>query len=114
MYRKLSITDKDTEYMAGFRSLPASSVLVDRSCRLVDINLRAIFQFNVGKSEIYRQDQFLSRIADIRLYVDNLSRGIDLYKEKTYLMLPDGTKVELEFSATMLSGTPDLFLFQFY
>ena len=52
MYRRLSITENDAEYMARFRSLPVSCVLVDSSCRLIDINLQAIFQFNVGRSEI--------------------------------------------------------------
>ena len=69
--------------MAGFRSLPVSSVLVDSSCRLIDINLQAIFQFNVGRSEIQKEEQFISRIENFQAYVANLSRGVDLYKEKT-------------------------------
>ena len=100
--------------MAGFRSLPVSSVLVDSSCRLIDINLQAIFQFNVGKSEIQKEEQFISRIENFQACVANLSKGVDLYKEKTSMQLIDGRTVELLFSATMLSGTPDLFLFQFY
>jgi hypothetical protein len=114
MYRRLSITENNAEYMAGFRSLPVSSVLVDSSCRLIDINLQAIFQFNVGRSEIQKEEQFISRIENFQAYVANLSKGVDLYKEKTSMQLIDGRTVELLFSATMLSGTPDLFLFQFY
>ena len=114
MYRNLTIEEGHREVMIAFNSLPISSVVLDANYKLVDVNNRALELFNLGRKDLVEAQKVIDQNEGIAALVDDLSVGKDVFMRSSAIQLPDGGKLPVTLYASMLYGTPKLFLFLFY
>ena len=114
MYRNLTIAEGHREVMIAFNSLPISSVVLDANYKLVDVNNRALELFNLGRKDLVEAQKVIDQNEGIAALVDDLSVGKDVFMRRSVIQLPDGGAIPVTLNASMLYGTPKLFLFLFY
>lgn len=114
MYRNLTIAEGHREVMIAFNSLPISSVILDANYKLVDVNKRALELFNLGRKDLVEAQKVIDQNEGIAALVDDLSVGKDVFMRSSAIQLPDGGAIPVTLNASMLYGTPKLFLFLFY
>ena len=115
MYKNLIISEGRKEVMVAFRSLPVSSIVMDSSCQLVDINHSAMDLLKVKKSSLTRDfNRIIADMTALPQIMGELLTGKDIYGQKTELKRTDGVQLQLTLNAVMLYGNPKIFLFQFF
>jgi DNA-binding CsgD family transcriptional regulator len=116
MYKYLPISTQIQEMMVMFKSLPTNTVVVNKYGKLVDVNLPAL-RFLKAKSIddfILKKWGALNRTLPLMKIIHQLKRGIIIQNKNVLINSPDFTSINLCFSSTMLSGSEDIFIFQFF
>lgn len=116
MYKYLPISENIQEMMVMLKSLPACTLVVDAMGRLMDINIPALNIFKI--TSIHELDGSVLRLFPSTNYLNTvireLKRGNTVRDARILMRRKDGSEAAIEFSACMISGYRNLFLFQFF
>ena len=116
MYKYLPITFNVQELMVMMKSLPVCTTIFDKNGRLIDfnqpsknfLNIKMLGDFRTKRLTVLNDYNYLVSI------IHELKTG-KIFKNKLYqVKYPDSNSVVVCFSACMLNGLSDIFLFQFF
>lgn len=116
MYKYLQITTDLKEMMVMLKSLPVNTVVVDKKGKLVDINQPASDFLKIRGINDYRIKRWrvLNDNLNLQKIIHKLKKGEIILKSYYLLNCPNGDFISVNFSASMLNGSCDIFIFQFY
>jgi len=116
MYKYLSITQDLQEMMIMLKSLPACTLVFDEKNRLVDMNIQAMKLLKINDiSEIQGQECKLFIMSNyLKNIIRELKKGTLIHHAKMTVKCSDNSMVFVDFSACMLNGAEDLFIFQLF
>lgn len=116
MYKYLPISTQLQEMMVMLKSLPTNTVVVDKKGRVIDINQTALNFFKVKSIDDFSLKKWgaLNNPLPIIKIVQQLKKGVLIQNKNFVLKAPDSTSINVIFSATMLNGAKEVFIFQFF
>ena len=116
MYKYLPITFNVQELMVMMKSLPVCTTIFDKNGRLIDFNQPSKNFLNIKMLGDFRTKR-LTALNDYNYLlsiIHELKTG-RIFKNKLYqVKYPDSNSVVVCFSACMLNGLSDIFMFQFF
>jgi len=116
MYKYLTITSNMQEMMVMLKSLPVCATVLNKNGQLIDINQPALDLLKIKAIEDYktRRLKILNDYNYLLAIIQELKTG-KIIRNKVYqLKYPDSDSVLISFSACMLNGLQNVFLFQFF
>jgi DNA-binding CsgD family transcriptional regulator len=116
MYKYINITSNMQEMMVMLKSLPACTTIFDKDARLIDLNqsainylkIKAIDDFKTKRLRVLNDCNYLLSI------IQELKTGRIITNKIYQVKSPDSNLSVISFSACMINGKSDLFLFQFF
>jgi len=116
MYKKISISSTLQEMMIPLKSLPVCAVVFDKYAQLIDLNQPALNFLKLKSIDEYKAKR-LKVLTDCNYLVSiiqELQTGRIIQNEIYELKYPDSNSVVISFSACMLNGLSEVYLFQFF
>ena len=116
MYKKISISSTLQEMMIPLKSLPVCAVVFDKYAQLIDLNQPALNFLKLKSIDEYKAKR-LKVLIDCNYLVSiikELQTGRIIQNEIYELKYPDSNSVVISFSACMLNGLSEVYLFQFF
>jgi len=116
MYKKISISSTLQEMMIPLKSLPVCAVVFDKYAQLIDLNQPALNFLKLKTIDEYKAKR-LKVLTDCNYLVSiiqELQTGRIIQNEIYELKYPDSNSVVISFSACMLNGLSEVYLFQFF
>jgi len=116
MYKKISISSTLQEMMSPLKSLPVCAVVFDKYAQLIDLNQPALNFLKLKSIDEYKAKR-LKVLTDCNYLVSiiqELQTGRIIQNEIYELKYPDSNSVVISFSACMLNGLSEVYLFQFF
>ena len=116
MYKKISISSTLQEMMIPLKSLPVCAVVFDKYAQLIDLKQPALNFLKLKTIDEYKAKR-LKVLTDCNYLVSiiqELQTGRIIQNEIYELKYPDSNSVVISFSACMLNGLSEVYLFQFF
>jgi len=116
MYKYLPITSNMQEMMIMLKSLPVCTTIFDKDARLIDINQSAKNYLKIKAIDDYRTKRLkvLNDCNYLLSIIHELKTGRIITNKIYQVKYPDSNLSVISFSACMLNGINDVFLFQFF
>jgi len=116
MYKQISITSNVQEMMILMKSLPVCTAIYDKDARLIDINQSALNYLKIKAIDDYKTKRLkvLNDCNYLLSIIQELKTGRIIRNKIYQVKSPDSNVSVINFSASMLNGKSDLFLFQFF
>jgi len=116
MYKYLTITSNMQEMMIMLKSLPVCTTIFDKDARLIDLNQSAINFLKINTIDDYKTKRLkvLNDCNYLLSIIQELKTGRIISNKIYQVKSPDSNLSVINFSACMLNGKSDFFLFQFF
>jgi DNA-binding CsgD family transcriptional regulator len=116
MFKYLSITTNLQEMMIMLKSLPTCTIVLDKKCKIVEINQSALVFLNVRSKDDYRVKRIgvLNDPTYMKKILNELIRGRVIRDKTHFVDCANGQFRVVNFSACMIEGLSKMFIFQFF
>lgn len=116
MFKYLPIATNLQEMMIMLKSLPTCTIVLDKKCKVVEINQLALDFLNVRSKDDYRVKRIgvLNDRTYMKTILNELIRGYVIQDKIHFVNCADGRFRVVNFSACMIEGLSKMFIFQFF
>lgn len=116
MFKYLPITSNLQEMMIMVNSLPTCTIVLDRHCKVVEINQLGLKFLNVNSKEDFKLKRtgVLNDVNHIKGVLKELATGREIRDKSHFIHCVGGQSKVVNFSACMIDGASKMFIFQFY
>jgi len=116
MYKYLPLTENVQEMMVMLKSLPTCTIVFDSKSQVVDINKAALDFLKINSVDDFRIKRWgiLNDCDNLKEIIQRLKTGKTIHNKSVTLRYPDYASASVSFSACMLNGARNIFIFQFF